>query len=94
MTSLWDRMPHSSYTAAAEEILRSEGGEMRRDPGTASDGTARKTQEVQKTWRGADGQFVFFGGEMYQLLPRGHQWIPPHYLQVSIGHPLEALGMK
>ncbi|CAK9038950.1 unnamed protein product [Durusdinium trenchii] len=25
MTSLWDRMPHSSYTAAAEEILRSEG---------------------------------------------------------------------
>ena len=27
-----------------------------------------------------------------QLLPRGHQWISPHYLQVSIGHLLEALG--
>jgi len=25
MTSLWDRMPHSSYTAAAEDIVRSEG---------------------------------------------------------------------
>eukprot|EP00434_Breviolum_minutum_P035886 symbB.v1.2.031784.t1/scaffold3718.1/size51486/5 len=24
MTSLWDRMPHSSYTAAAEDIVRSE----------------------------------------------------------------------
>ena len=29
----------------------------------------------------------------YQLLPRGHEWISPHYLQVSIGHPLEALGI-
>ena len=28
----------------------------------------------------------------YQVLPRGHQWISPHNLQVSIGHPLEALG--
>ena len=23
---------------------------------------------------------------------RGHQWLSPHYLQVFIGHPLEALG--
>ena len=30
---------------------------------------------------------------LYQLLPRGHQWISPHYLQISIKHPLEALGM-
>ena len=22
---------------------------------------------------------------IHQLLPRGHQWIPPYYLQVSIG---------
>ena len=29
---------------------------------------------------------------VYQHLQRGHQWKPPHYLGISIGHPLETLG--
>ena len=28
-----------------------------------------------------------------QVLPTGHQWTTLPYLQVSIGHPLEVLGM-
>ena len=38
--------------------------------------------------------FVGRNKTLYQLLPRGHQWISPHYSQVSIGHPLEALGVN
>ena len=29
---------------------------------------------------------------IYQHLQRGHQWKPPHYLGISIGQALEALG--
>ena len=27
-------------------------------------------------------------------LPSGQQWKPPHYLWISIGHPLEGPGMS
>ena len=49
-------------------------------------------------WGGIDGSPMECMGLFIHIHPRcsqgvKHHWISPNYLQVSIGHPLEALGI-